>query len=162
MKTPGVPRRAGHFPRRRSPYTPRMLTRCMLLGLTLLPAVSSAHTPVSVRLEQEISSDKVSDGDHFSFSIAADVVVDGHVIVPAGSTGTGDVIHARPSGSMGRAGELVLAARSVLVDGKEIPLHSLAAVGSAADKSTNTVIEHGDALILPRGALLSAALETAD
>ena len=47
------------------------------------------------------------------------------VTVPAGTTGAGEVVHAAKSRAMGKAGELVLAARYLDYQGTRIPLRSL-------------------------------------
>ena len=91
-------------------------------GLVTVPAL----TPVIVRLEEPVSSNKNKPGDRFRISVAEDVRVGDALVIPAGSSGEGEVIHAAKSGAGGKAGELILAARFVRVGDNEIRLRSFA------------------------------------
>ncbi|MEL6875732.1 MAG: hypothetical protein AAGM33_09665 [Pseudomonadota bacterium] len=51
-------------------------------------------------------------------------MLDGKVVLPAGITGEGQVVHAKKGGFAGSAGELVLAARYLEHDGQKIALRS--------------------------------------
>ena len=99
-----------------------MLARRIALLVTILPATALAQdtaalvtvpalTPVTVRLEELISSNKNKPGDRFRITVAEDVRVGEQLVIPAGSPGEGEVIHAAKSGAGGKAGELILVAR---------------------------------------------------
>src|SRR6185295_11597933 len=77
-----------------------------------------ALTPVSLVMDAEISSATAKPGDHFPFHVTEDVVQGDVVLIPAGTIGEGEVVHAAKSKGGGRAGELILAARFVTVDGR--------------------------------------------
>lgn len=64
-------------------------------------------------------------GDTFAIQLIDPIMVDGAVIVPAGVTGVGEVIHAKKAGGSGAPGELVLAARYLDVGGQRLKLRSL-------------------------------------
>ena len=85
-----------------------------------------ALTPVIVRLEEMISSNKNKPGDRFRITVAEDVRVGEAVVIPAGSAGEGEVVHAAKPGAGGKAGELILVARYVSVGDSEIRLRSFA------------------------------------
>jgi hypothetical protein len=123
-----------------------------LLG-SLLPALCCAQepdsrvtvpalTPVTVRLEEPVSSNKSKPGDHFRITVAEDVRVGDALVIPAGSAGEGEVVHAAKSGAGGKAGELILAARYVRVGDIDIRLRSFA-LGVAGKDQTNNALAAG-------------------
>ncbi len=65
-----------------------------------------AGTMIPVRLLQTLSSGTTNAGDSFRIEVLEDIIVDGAVVIPAGSPGSGKVTLAVPARSMGRAGEL--------------------------------------------------------
>ena len=123
-----------------------------------------ALTPVLVRLEAEISSRKNKSGDRFPITVAEDVRIGDVVVIPAGSTGEGEVIHAAKAKAGGVAGELILAARYVRVGEVEVRLRSFALGVAGADHSADALAAsfvagpfamfvHGGAVIVPRDTL---------
>ena len=50
------------------------------------------------------------------------VVIDGKEVIPAGTTGQGQIVHAAKSGWGGKAGELIVAVRYIDYNGVHIPL----------------------------------------
>jgi len=126
-----------------------MLVRLFLAGALFLPPGLAAQTPepvtvpaltpVVIRLDEIISSNKHKPGDRFMITVAEDVRVGDVVVIPAGSTGEGEVIHAAKSGAGGKAGELILAARFVRVGETEVRLRSFALGAAGRDRT-------GDAL----------------
>lgn len=67
-----------------------------------------AGTMIPVRLLDTISSASARVGDTFRIEVLDDVVVDGAVVIPVGSPGSGKVTLAVPAKTMGKAGELRL------------------------------------------------------
>ena len=102
-------------------------------GVTYTPKIPEtlldlpALTPVLIQFDTQVSSDANRNGDRFRFHVAADVCVGDVIVIPAGSVGEGEVIHAQKSGAGGRAGELIVAARYVNVGGRTVRLRSFAA-----------------------------------
>ncbi len=133
---------------------PRVLARhrarlaALLIALPVFAAVAQspvemvtvpALTPVIIRLEEPISSNKNKPGDHFRITVAEDVRIGDALVIPAGSPGEGEVIHAARSGAGGKAGELILAARFVRVGGNEIRLRSFALGVAGKDHSNDAL-----------------------
>lgn len=81
-------------------------------------------------------------GDTFPIRLAEPLVVDGHELVPAGTMGMGEVVHAKKAGGSGAAGELVLAARYLDVGGRHMKLRSLRLVpeGNSKINTVNTLM----------------------
>jgi hypothetical protein len=82
-------------------------------------------TPVFLKIDEPLDSDKSKIGQRFKLSLAHPLEIARGVIVPAGTSGAGEVVHAAKSRAMGKAGELVLAARYLDYQGTRIPLRSL-------------------------------------
>lgn len=61
-------------------------------------------------------------GDKFSLTVAQDVKVDGHVVIPQGTRATGQITKATENGSFGKSGKMELTFRYVDLDGKLIPV----------------------------------------
>ena len=99
----------------------------------LAPVAIPSLTPILIRFETEISSQVNKTGERFLISLAEPIIIGGKEIVPAGAKGEGEVIHAKKSGGSGAAGELVLAARWLDVDGRHLRLRSLKAATAGKD-----------------------------
>lgn len=81
-----------------------------------------AGTPLIVALEEPVASSTHKRGDTFALRLAEPLRVDGVEWVPAGTRGTGQVVHAAAARGGGAAGELLLAARTLDLDGRTIAL----------------------------------------
>jgi hypothetical protein len=139
-----------------------------LLGALLLPVQLRAQetalvtvpalTPVTVRLEETISSNKNKPGERFRITVAEDVMVGDAVVIPAGSTGEGEVVHASKSGAGGKAGELILVARHVIAGDQQIRLRSFA-LGALGKDNTENALATGIVLgpfgMLVRGGVIT-------
>jgi len=145
-----------------------------LLALLFIssPAVSQAPalvtvpalTPVVVRIGEEISSKTNKPGDQFPITVAEDVRVGDEVVIPVGSAGIGEVIHAAKPGAGGKAGELILAARFVELGDTRIRLRSFA-LGVAGKNNSEAALAtsfiagpfamfvRGGAVVVPRDTL---------
>jgi hypothetical protein len=126
--------------------------------LHTLPAL----TPVNLILDATISSNTHKRGDRFPIHVADDVKLNDVVVIPAGSAGEGEVVHAARSRVGGKAGELILAARYVVVDGREIRLRSFTAAGQGDDRTNAGLavgiavppaifLVRGGAFVMPQG-----------
>ena len=80
--------------------------------------------PVSISVDQEVSSKTSKAGDYFPLSLYAPIIIEGTEILPAGASGRGQVVHAKKGGFSGSAGELILAARYIEYNGRQISLRS--------------------------------------
>lgn len=96
---------------------------------TVVPPSTSitipALTRVEIEIQAEIGSNTSKSGDKFPLRLATPLMADGREAIPAGVSGMGEVVHAKKSGAAGAAGELVLAARYLEVDGRRLKLRSL-------------------------------------
>lgn len=80
------------------------------------------NTSVVFEFVTPLSSKTAKADQMFPIRLLRPIVVDGRILVPAGTMGEGQVIQAAKSGWGGKAGELVVTARYLEVDGVRIPL----------------------------------------
>jgi len=97
------------------PATPAPVECCVLAKMT----------PVFLTIDEPLDSDKSAIGQRFKLSLSHPLELAQGITIPAGTPGSGDVVHAAKSRAMGKAGELVLAARYLDYQGTRIPLRSL-------------------------------------
>ncbi len=112
------------------------------LPATASPVTLSAGTKVMVRLVNQISSGNATPGQTFTFQAAAPVVVNGHVVIKNGASGTGRVV--KVSKAHGKsAGEITLQFVAIhAADGKLVPLSESGTAKGNAEKgkaSTATI-----------------------
>lgn len=81
-------------------------------------------TPLIIAIDKEMGSKISQTGETFPIRLVQAVSVDGVEVLPAGITGQGEVVHAKKAGLAGAAGELVLAARYLDLNGRRIELRS--------------------------------------
>ncbi|MFW2351220.1 hypothetical protein [Qipengyuania sp.] len=91
-------------------------------------------TPVVIEILEPLGSKTSASLDGYRIRLAEPIVVDGTEVVPAGAEGMGEVVHAKKAGGMGAAGELVLAARYLTVDGRQLKLRSMELLETAEGK----------------------------
>lgn len=84
-----------------------------------------ARTPVEIEIVETVNSKTNHSRDNFAFRLAEPLSVDGRVVAPAGTPGVGEVVHAARARAGGKAGELILAARYLDLNGTRVPLRSL-------------------------------------
>lgn len=82
-------------------------------------------TPVSVRLNQTVSSAHAHRGDQLPFVVTRDVKVGSLVAIPAGSTATGTIVEVKHRRLLGMGGSIVFRLDSVrLPSGQSAPLEA--------------------------------------
>lgn len=114
-----------------------------------------ALTPVEIVVEADLGSKLSKTGQTFAFHLAAPVVIDGIEVIPAGTLGQGEVVHAKKGGGSGAPGELVLAARYLQVGDRQVRLRSLRLDPIVSDKiNTVNTINVATAATVPAVALI--------
>ncbi len=113
----------------------RIAVVCAVSLALALPVVAQttlpAGTPVHVRLQQTVSSDRSAAGQQFTAVVSEPVVANGKVVVPKGATAVGKVSAARPSGRLKTPAALYLRLTAIDVNGKRMPVRT-SAVGRTA------------------------------
>ncbi|MGQ0660145.1 MAG: hypothetical protein ACT4N3_04680 [Sphingosinicella sp.] len=98
-----------------------------------------ARTPLDIEITQTVNSRANQTGEPFSFRLAVPLVAEGRVVIPAGTAGVGEVVHAARARAMGKAGELILAARYLQLGESRIPLRTLR-VGAAQGRDNSGAV----------------------
>ena len=81
-------------------------------------------TPVAIDLVDPVGSKISTSLQTFRIVLAEPVMIGSLEAIPAGTTGLGEVVHAKKAGGMGAAGELVLAARYLDLGDRRVRLRS--------------------------------------
>lgn len=116
-------------------------TRALVPDTLTIPS----GTPISIRLQQQVSSASARPGDEFAAVLDEPVVIQGKTIAPRGAAVTGRVVAARRSGRLHDSGYLRLALVSIEVNGHAVPIHSSSvfAAGGAHKKRNLAMIGGG-------------------
>lgn len=118
-----------------------------------------ALTPVRLAIVNPLASNTASSGQRFAFALSEPILLDGGRVIPAGTPGEGEVVHAARSGMAGKAGELVLAARFIDYHGVRIPLRSMRFGKGGKDQTgTANAIAIGTAVVAPIAGIFALAI----
>jgi hypothetical protein len=132
------------------------------------PAIAEG-TPVLLELLDPVNSATAKRGDRFRLRLVDDIASGDRIIVPAGTEGVGEVVHADASRGGGKPGELSLAARYLQQQAHTIPLRGLklgghgkdtirAATVAAAGIGPFALFIHGKEIEIPAGTQATAKL----
>lgn len=112
---------------------------CLLPAAAWAQAVQavSAASPLPVRIEilESLSSSERKRGDVFALQLAEAVTLPDGSILPAGTHGQGEVVHAEKARTGGKPGELILAARFLDAPQGKFRLRALRLTGVGKDRS---------------------------
>lgn len=109
-------------------------------------------TEIEIEILEPLGSKLSTSLDTFKLRLAAPIMIDGIELVPAGTMGAGEVVHAKKAGGMGVAGELVLAARYLDIGDRRVRLRSMKLAGNEAESriaAANAIGTAGAATALP-------------
>lgn len=122
-----------------------------------------ANTAVVLETQQALSSLTLKHGDLFALRLAEPLLIDGVQVLPAGTSGVGQVVHAERARAAGKAGELLLAARYLEHDGQRIALRSFRLGANGVDRTKATLgvaVALGVAAFLVRGGNIEIPAQT--
>lgn len=105
----------------------------------LAPRVIAKGTPIVVEVVDLVSSKTAIRDEFFNLRLAEPIKYNDDIIIPAGTPGKGQVVDVGKPGMGGKPGKLVLAARYLEFDGKQIPIRGLAFDLSSKDNSGSAV-----------------------
>jgi hypothetical protein len=98
-----------------------------------------AGTPITVRLQQSLSSRSSVTGERFEAVIDEPVQVNSHTILPLGAAVTGHVMSVRRSGRLRHPGEIALTLDSVNLNGHDYSLRTSAVVAHGGSHKKRNV-----------------------
>ncbi len=102
------------------------------------PVVASG-TPIRIAIAETVSTKTHRKGDFFAIRLAAPILHDGKVIVPAGVPGQGQIVDSGPPEIGGGQAKLVLAARWIEYHGKRIPVRTFRFASGGEDRSSTAM-----------------------
>ena len=107
------------------------------------PVAAPAGTVIHVRMKEPINSKQHSAGHKFTAVTEADVVVNGHVVVPKGSTVYGVLQTTKQAGRVAGKSEMTMAFTGIMVNNQIKPIHAgeikaIAAGGSGQETASRT------------------------
>jgi hypothetical protein len=107
---------------------PSTATAVELPAASLVPTAPSVALPagaaIPLRFLSTVSSATHARGQTFDLEVSDNINVGETVVIPAGSIATGEIIHADRARGLGKAGELIIAARFVAVGERRVKLRS--------------------------------------
>ena len=128
-----------------------------------------ADSIVDLETMEPISSRDRKHGDLFGLRLHTSLLRDGVVVIPAGTIGVGEIVHADRARGGGKPGELILAARYLQVGDRHVRLHALKLGATGKDNSGTALAVsmaigvfaqfiHGGEVEVPAGTLAQAKL----
>jgi hypothetical protein len=113
------------------------------------PATKGSFLPQGTRIRlrtlSQLSSKDNKVGDLVDLEVAEEILLDGRVVIPRGSSASGDVSLVKKKGMWGKSGKLEARVLSITVGGRRIPVRGQ--VGDKGDTGTAAVV--GSILVLP-------------
>ena len=94
-----------------------------------------AGTAVAVQLIHPLDTAHAKAGDLFDLRVAAPVIVDGRVVVPAGTAGVGQGVQSSGPGIGGKGAKLVVSAEYLKVPGGDVKLAGMQLTGTGKDNT---------------------------
>ncbi len=92
-------------------------------------------TPVILATTTNITSKNVFAGNTVDFKVVSDVIVDGTVVIPAGTIAKGQVSNVSKASALGKGGELSIGINTInAIDGTLVPLSGAQISASGNDK----------------------------
>jgi hypothetical protein len=85
-------------------------------------ATLPSNTDVLLRLNDQLSTQTSRTGDNFPLTVVNDVMVDGRVVIPAGTRAVGQVTWRTGRGGFGKAGKMEIQLRYIELNGRRIPI----------------------------------------
>jgi hypothetical protein len=89
-----------------TPIAPAPPVQAVIAVPVTAPLVLQAGTEVPMKTLAEVSSKLNRQGDRFDLVVSEDVLVQGHVVIPRGSRGVGEITKLVPKGAFGKSGKL--------------------------------------------------------
>jgi hypothetical protein len=138
---------------------------------TRMPVIIPAGTPLTVAIDEDLSSASVNQGQQVAFHLPADFSEFGHVLIASGTAVQGTVSNVARRSAGGNPGSVTVAVTSVrAVDGTKIPLRGTTKVkgksrqGQAAALGVLTfgigATKKGLSAVIPAGTQFSVFTDT--
>jgi BON domain len=107
------------------------------------PIVVPAGTPVTVTVDQALSSKTSKSGETFLATVAQPVTVNGTTVIPKGASATGTVVAAKSKGKIKGEGQLSITLTGVAIHGKNYPIQTVNLDSTVKGKGKRTAATTG-------------------
>lgn len=148
-----------------APAAPQALTAAAEPPESSLPCCALPDgTIVELEIAEPISSKTAKRGQRFKLTLSSPLYADGVMLLPAGTEGVGEVVHADRARAAGKPGELLLTGRSLAGPDGEIKLRGFRMGGSGENRVLAAFwiplgfLIHGGQIEIPTGARAHAKL----
>ena len=112
-----------------------------LLWAQELALVVPSGTPVTIKIDQDVNSKEFPVGSKIQASVANDVIIDGKVVIRAGSPCDVTVVSAKKAGIVGAPGAITVSVNYVkAVDGTNIPISSATKSEEGKSQVTTAIV----------------------
>ena len=91
-------------------------------AITHREAILPAGTPIYVTVDSDLSTQDQAAGDTFTITVSQDVIAEGAIVIPKGTTGSGQVTFSTDRGGFGKGGIIGIAVRDLDLDGRKIAI----------------------------------------
>jgi hypothetical protein len=118
------------------------------------PIVVAAGTPISITVDQPVSSKTSNPGDHFDASLAAPVMAGDKQLIPAGAKVVGVVTDAKSAGKFKGNAEIGVALDSITVHGETYAVKTTSVSEASKGRGQRTAVGAGGGAAV--GALIGA------
>lgn len=113
------------------------------MPFTPKPLVVPAETPLTVVLDQTLSSKTSTNGETFAATVHSPVEVDGKIAIPKGARATGIVREAKSAGRFKGGAALELTLTSLNVNGNEYQIHTSSPLRVSKGKGKRSAVMIG-------------------
>lgn len=137
----------------------------MRVEAAVAPAVTRtlpAGTVINLTPLQEISSKKIEQGQRYKFQVVNDVVENGTVVIPRGSTATGVITWKTGRAIGGKSGKFDVEFETVAVGGRDIKLmgtHRQEGRGNTVGALLGSIFISGRSAVMLPGQMVNAVTE---
>jgi hypothetical protein len=114
------------------------------------------NTAITLRLDQNLSSKTSVSGRRFGAKLAQPLLVDGRVVLPAGTEFSGTIAQATPAGKLAGGATLRIALNSFTFEGKEYQVNAPALVRVTQGQGKRTAKVAGGGAVI--GAVIGAVV----
>ena len=101
---------------------PMVVARPVVAAVPTNTLTLAANTPVTVRMNEEISTKRNEEGDTFYLSVVSNVVQDGYVIIPAGARAIGTITWMTGRGAFGKSGKMEISISAIEIGSVRVPV----------------------------------------
>ncbi len=114
------------------------------------------NTAITLRLDQNLSSKTSVSGQHFGAKLAQPLLMDGHVVLPAGTEFSGTIAQATPAGKLAGGATLRIALNSFTFQGREYRVNAPPVVRVTQGQGKRTAKVAGGGAVI--GAVIGAVV----